>query len=351
MRVLVSLALALYALPLYAEVKFGVIVPLSGEAAAVGAACRNSMRIALEKVPPEVQSKIKILYEDDANSPANTLSAFNRLKSFQGAQVFLTMASNTSNALAPVVEGEKLPLIAVASDPNVPKGRNYVVNLWVKPETEAELAVQETLRRGYQKIAIVTVTHSGIQAVRQAFDQANQGRLQVVYKQEYNFDANDFRMALTKIKALPAVDAIFVNLYFAQCGSFARQARELGLSAPLFSIETFEDPNEVKLSRGALEGQWYVQADEPDASFLDRYRKLFPGTSFYGGPNCHDAVLIVAKAVEGGHTSAEEINNFIHSLKDFKGALGTYSYESGGTFSLPATVKMVRGTDFVKVYP
>ncbi len=139
-------------------VKLGVILPLSGEAASVGEAVKNGISIGLQKLPADIRSKIELIYEDDRLAPLNTISAFHRLDSVQKVDIILNVSSGTANALAPISEQNKIPLIAIATDPAVVKGRKYAVNFWVTPEEEARVMVPEVLKRGYKNIArIITV--------------------------------------------------------------------------------------------------------------------------------------------------------------------------------------------------
>ncbi len=48
------------------------------------------------------------------------------------------------------------------------------------------------------------------------------------------------------------VDAVFLHSYFGKAGIFLRQARPVGIKLPLINIETFESPDDVAASQGAL---------------------------------------------------------------------------------------------------
>ena len=97
--------------------------------------------------------------------------------------------------------------------------------------------------------------------------------------------------------------------------------------------------------QGALIGQWYIQADDPSGEFLKLYGERYPGASPVTAANCHDAVLMAADAKVKGVA----LNDHLHNLKDFKGALGVYSSTSDNKFTLPATAKIITSTGFERL--
>lgn len=331
-----------------APVNYGVIIPLSGSAANSGESCRNGINLAVEDLGPELRSRIRPIFEDDGNQAVNAVSAYKKLRMERQIDVALSFFSNTSKALAPIAEADKIPLIAIASDPDVVKGKTFVFNLWVSPEGQGEALVREARRRNYKRIAVVSATQSALMVFKSVFEQKSQGNPEIVMDKEFLPDIRDFRSVILQIKSQPKLDAVYVNLYFGQTGLFAKQARELGVRLPFFGIETFEDPAEVSSSGGALVGQWYAQADEPTGEFLSRYLARFPGASSYTAANCYDSIMLLSRSLSQGFPPGK-FNEFLDNLKDFNGALGTYSSTGDKRFSLPAAIKLVTKDGFEKV--
>ena len=59
--------------------------------------------------------------------------------------------------------------------------------------------------------------------------------------------------------------------------------------------------------------------------------------------------MLIAETIKDS-PNRPEINSFIHSVKDFTGALGTYSASGQNTFTLPATIKIVTKDGFKKIF-
>jgi branched-chain amino acid transport system substrate-binding protein len=330
-----------------AKLKVGIILPLSGESASVGQAIKNGITLAWEKLPAAVQSKLELVYEDDQILPKLSVNAFRKLAA-ENVGVVINAGSASGNALAPLAEQHQVPTIAIASDPQVVRGRKYIVNLYTTPETEARVAIEEALRRGYRRVARIMAIHDWSFALKKAFDQENRGRIEIVLDEEYPTSVKDFKTFIAKLRSKEPIDAILVLLYSGQNGVLAKQVRQQGIKAPLFAVEMFEDSSEVEASEGALIDQWYVNSDDPDNRFVNLYRGRFPNASLYGASSGHDAMLLIGTAVERS-TDLEEINRYLHTVKDFEGASGTFSSSGDNRFTLPSVVKVVTKDGFKKL--
>ncbi|MCC6954953.1 MAG: ABC transporter substrate-binding protein [Deltaproteobacteria bacterium] len=329
--------------------RVGVIAPFSGDAATFGNSIRHGMEIAFAKLDPAVRDSIDLRFEDDALVPVRTVSAFRFLKSSYQPDVVISVASGTSNALAPVAETTGTPLIAVASDPAICRGRKHVVNFWVTPETEAQLLVQELKRRGIRRVTRVVTEHDGTIAVARAMD-AEPGAPEVVLSEEIPNQVRDFRPFLLKAKKQD-FDGFVVILLPGQVGLFARQAREQRFSQQLIGIETFEDLSEVKSSGGALIGGWFVTGASPEGRFAAEFAMKHPGESAAVAAAGHDIVKLLGVGVSTGALQltddvAPKLRQYLHSVKDFTGASGVFSSTDDNRFTLPATVKVVTSNGF-----
>jgi len=154
-------------------------------------------------------------------------------------------------------------------------------------------------------------------------------------------DVKDFKTIVSKLRVKEKeYDAILVGLFPGQLAIFSRQLRGAGIKAPMFGWETMDDTNEVKNAGGALRGTWFASANQGIPSFVANYQKKFPNASSLLAANGHDIVLLLAKAFEHG-SGSQEIVQFLSTLENFSGAVGTYSATGDQRFSLPAALKIV----------
>lgn len=335
-----------------APFRVGAVLPLSGGGAYLGQACKNGIALGLQKLPEEFRNEIEVFYEDDALESRQTVSAFQKLVSVQKIELLITMASGNSNAVAPLAERQGVVHMAVATDPKVSEGKKYVMNFWVTPEAEAAEMVSEVSRRGYKNIARISAMQDGVLSFRTAFDALDRGDLKIHFDEEYPPDVRDFKTYISKLKGRSDLDGVMALLWVGQIGIFSKQMKELGVDLPMFGMELYEDSNEVLLSGGALVGDWYVNADDPSSEFSSRYSAEFADASISGAPNCHDIVLLISAGLQEAkshQTRKEDLNDFLHNVKDFQGSMGTYSATGDNRFSLPAAAKIVTESGFEKI--
>ena len=133
-------------------IKIGIILPLSGNAAALGESARNAAILAKEKFK-DTKNKYELIFEDDQADSKKTVSAFKKLVDVNQISAVITAFSGPGNAIAPLAQKEQIIHFSVGSaDTNIPKGKEYVFSHWLKPENEAEVYVKEAKNRGLKKL-------------------------------------------------------------------------------------------------------------------------------------------------------------------------------------------------------
>ncbi len=328
----------------------GCILPLSGEFATFAEGARRGMILAKESLPDDIKQNVQIIVEDDKSDPKGAVTAFKKLQSMDNIDSVITWSSGTSKAVAPIAESAKIPMIAIASDPSIPRGKKYVFNMWITPEEETRLLILEAAKRNYKKVAIITTSQDGLISLRRAFIEASKGKIQIALNEEYPQSEKDFKLFINKLLRLQNMDAVLVILAPGQIGIFSRQLREYGGKQPLFSYEVMEDESEVRVANGAMDGGWFATSGIPEETFTNRLRKRFPGDLImYSAAEFFDALTILA-AFGVRDQTPEKISQSLRSLKDYEGAIGKFSATGDNRFSLPGVLKIVTKEGFKPLY-
>lgn len=327
-----------------APFKVGVIIPLTGSTGSVGVLIKKAVDLAAERLSEADRKSIALIVEDDAYIPTRSISSYQRLKMQQGLDAVLVFSSTIGNVMAPIIEQDRIPLIAVgASDINIVSGRHFSFLHWVSPETETTVLAQELARRNYRHIVLLSAEHQGFisifNALRKALDQ-EQIRNRVVFDEQTPADETDYRSYLLKARG-KGVDALVAGILPEQTAALAKQARNGALKADLVGVEVFGDPDVIKAAEGALSGQWYVTSDPGAKWFLDAYHLRYGEEPGWISANAYDSFMLL---VEGGlHHSkrGEALAEWLSQVKDYDGACGKYSATGDHRFALPAAIKVV----------
>jgi ABC-type branched-subunit amino acid transport system substrate-binding protein len=147
---------------------------------------------------------------------------------------------------------------------------------------------------------------------REAFT-ANGGT--IVLEQKYAEGDKDFKAQLTAIKAA-GVDAVFNPGYYNEGALIVLQARDLGLTLPIFGADSWEAEALIELGGKAIEGAYlcshYSPADPSSRvqNFVQAYKKRFGTTPDSNASLGYDSVLVLVDAIKrAGSTERAKIRD------------------------------------------
>jgi ABC-type branched-subunit amino acid transport system substrate-binding protein len=300
------------------------------------------VELALDDLSPEDRERTRVVYEDDGLVNARSATAARKLLSIDKVDALITWSSGTALTVASIVEGARVPQIAIASDPAVVRNRKFSFTYWPLPEDEARTLYEYLVRVGKERVAVLTLVHNGALAIRDAFVTliGQDAKVKMVANEEVAGDVVDFRSVLSRMKAKGEVDCFIPILFPGQLAVSIKQAREVGISASLVGFETFEDKDEFHASGGLLAGAVYATGADPDPRFIERYRVKYPDLSFYTANQTYDALkLLVAatRSAKDGPTIAE----FLQTLRDYPTASGPATSTGDNRFKLPTALKQL----------
>jgi branched-chain amino acid transport system substrate-binding protein len=176
---------------------------------------------------------------------------------------------------------------------------------------------------------------------------------QIVSEQKYTGGDKDFRAQLTVIKNTKP-DAILVPGYYTDVGLIVAQARQLGITVPLFGGDGWEAPELLQIAGAALEGTFYsthFSADNTDPlvqKFVAAFKAKFNGET----PDAmaalgYDSAMVLADAIKrAGSTEGPKIRDALAVTKDFPGATGATTLDEKRDASKAAVIITVKDGKF-----
>ncbi|MEI7929033.1 MAG: ABC transporter substrate-binding protein, partial [Verrucomicrobiales bacterium] len=260
--------------------------------------------------------------------------AVNKLISKDGVVAVLgEVASSRSLEAAPICQQNKIPMISPAStNPAVTKVGDYIFRVCFTDTFQgAALANFASGTLNAKKVAILTDVKSDYsKGLAKNFKEkfASSGG-QIGLELDFNGGDKDFKGQLTSIKD-NAPDAIFLPGYYNDVALICIQAKQLGITAPIFGGDGWESESLLTIGKEAVNGNYFsthcaVDQGTPEmAKFVEAYKKRFKGKT----PDAmavlgYDSALVLVDAMKrAGTTESVALRKAIAETKDFAGASG-----------------------------
>lgn len=337
-------------------IKIGEFASLTGKEATFGTSSHEGTVLAIEEINKAggvLGKQIELLTEDNQTKAGETANAVNKLISKDGVVAIIgEVASSRSMEAAPICQDNKVPMITPAStNPTVTQEGDYIFRVCFTDTFQgAALAnfAQGTLNAN--KVAVLTdVTSDYSKGLARSFKEkftSSGGTLGI--ELDFNGGDKDFKGQLTAIKANNP-DAIFLPGYYNDVALICRQAKDLGITTPIFGGDGWESEALLSIGKEAMNGNYFsthcsVEQGTPEMiAFVDAYKKKYNGKT----PDAmavlgYDAAKVLADAIQrAGSADSAKIRDAIAATKDFTGA--------SGTFSLNENRDAVKALVFIKI--
>jgi branched-chain amino acid transport system substrate-binding protein len=320
------------------KLKIGISLPLTAGPISSGNAVKNGIILADEKY--DHGNCVEFLFDDDQLLAKNTINVVSRFIDTTKVDGLIIYGTPTSMAAADIVEKHAVPTIALTIHPKVVAGRKFIVKHWCTASRMNDAVVAKVKDLKYRRVAIVTMQNDAMLLQRDLF--RSSGVVEITSDDEFARDDFDFSSVILKIiRQKP--DAIYNLLFPPQMAPFMKRLREQGYKGEAFAVHNGEDLAEVKTSAGAMVGMWLANGQDEGEDFKGSYLSRFGLTPALGGASGFDAAKMYIEAAK----STEKLNEYLHSIRDFHGAFGTYSGTNANDFDFPAVIKRIASDGFV----
>ena len=323
-----------------AEVKIGILTPLTGDVASWGEMQKRATELALEKVNSlggVKGQKVKVVYEDDQATPKVGVNAFQKLTQVDKVPIVVgSPASNVTLAVAPIANQAKVVLLSSGSTATeVGKAGPYVFRIMPSDEVQSSIMADWAWELGYKKVAIIYEENAWGRGLMEAFTKDFPARGgTIVTVQAADPGATDFRTQLLKIMTL-SPDAIYAPLYTRGAGLMIKQAREMGIEQQVLGADVYGTPELIQAGGTAVEGVLYTTFGEyhgPEyQEFAKRYKEKYGIDVETYTTYCYDAFMIAVEAIERipkeKDINGPNIREELLKIKDYRGVTGLTTFD------------------------
>jgi branched-chain amino acid transport system substrate-binding protein len=342
---LLALAVALVARPARAdEIKVGALLAVTGPASFLGAPEARTLEMLVEQTNAKggiKGHKIKLVVKDTGASPEKAISFAKQL--IEEEKVFAIIGPSTSGetmAVKNIAEESKTILLScAAAEVIVQPVARYVFKT---PQSDGQAVVrifEQMKKMGLSRIAVLSSNTGFGKAGKEQIEKlAPVHGVQVVANEVYDKAATDLTAEVTKVKAASPQALLNWSIEPAQA-IVIKNARQLGLTIPIFQSHGFGNVNYARAAGAAADGVIFpagrlvvvdaLDRKHPQRALLASYKTAYEAkykedVSTFGG-HAYDAYLLLEKGIERGGADREKVRDAIESTKGLVGTAGVFN--------------------------
>ena len=339
----------------------GEFASMTGKEAAFGNSSHKGTALAVKDINAAgvvLGKKLNLITEDTRSTPGESATVVKKLISRDKVVAVLgEVASGRSLEGASICQPNKIPMISPSSTkPEVTEKGDYIFRVcFIDPFQGKVLATfaDQTLKVKNVALLVDVATPYSVGLASNFKETFEKLGGKIIIEQKFSSGDKDFKAQLTAIKAT-SPDAIFAPCYYTEAGLIARQARELGITVPVFGGDGWEAPELLEIGGKAMEGTYYsthysAEDQSPKVQeFVKKYRAEYNNET----PDAmaalgYDSVMVLADAIKrAGTTEEPKLRDAIAATKDFEGVTGKTTLDEHRNATKPAVIITVKDGKF-----
>jgi branched-chain amino acid transport system substrate-binding protein len=345
---LAAAAAALLAAPAAAAdepLKIGALLAVTGPASFLGAPEARTLEMMVAELNAKggVRGrKLQLVVKDTAGSPEKAISFANQL--IEEEQVFAIVGPATSGETMAVKDrvaaSRTLLLSCAAAEAIVNPVAPWVFKTAQKDSDAVRKIFQQLRARGIVRVGLLSSNTGFGKAGRETIAKlAPEFGIQLVADEVYDKAATDLTAEVTKVKAASPQAILNWSIEPAQA-IVIKNARQIGMTEPIFQSHGFANIQYVKAAGTAAEGVIFpasrivvaeaLPETHPQRAVLVAYKKAYEAryqedASAFGG-YAHDALAVLVKLVQEVGPDREKVRAALEGTKGFVGTAGVFTF-------------------------
>jgi branched-chain amino acid transport system substrate-binding protein len=339
------------------DILIGEVGSLTGSEATFGTSTRDGVELAIRQANAAGGingRQLKIKLYDNQGKPEESASAITKLiTQDKVVAVIGEVASSRSIAMGPIAQTYKIPMISPSStNPKVTEIGDYIFRVcFIDPFQGTVMAKFASTQLKAKTAAILRDTKSDYSlGLAQYFTEAFTKAGGVIVKDEaYSSGDVHFKSQLTAIKSAKP-DVIFVPGYYTEVGLVARQAKELGVNAPMLGGDGWDSPKLTEIGGKFIDGSYFSNhySEELDTPEVKRFVSEFKAAFGYppdglAAMGFDAASVLIDSLKRAKDTNASSLRDAIAATQNFAAVTGKISIDAKRNPTKPAVVLKIEG--------
>lgn len=327
-------------------IRLGVNYELSGGVATYGQASVAGIKMAVDEINEAggVDGKqVELVEYDNKSDAAEATTLATRLMSQDGVLACMGPAtSGNFKATIPVAEDSKIPVVsgsATADDVTVDADgvKDYAFRICFNDSFQGNIMAKFAFENLSGATAVIIQDNSSDYAsgLASAFESeyTNLGG-EVVATEGFTAGDTDFNSILTRLRG-QSFDVVYLPGYYQEAGLIIKQARELGIDAPILGADGFDSPTLLELAGAAPLNDVYftnhyspIDEDPAVVEFISAFEEA-NGEQ----PNAFHALgydlgkFVIDAVGRASELTGEAVKNAMAETKGFTGVTGTFDMD------------------------
>ena len=302
-------------------IKIGAILPLTGGGAVLGESLKAGTLAAIEdKSKENLKYSYEVVFEDNAQQPAKSATAANKLIASDKVNMLLTFTTGSGRVVAPIAENARLlNLVATLEDENAkPMGKT---TFWQGPTLQSyqRILVQALDKRQVNKLALlaanVGVACTGTEHLADIL--AKKGM--EVKVECFNPSDRDFRLTVQKY-VKEGFEFFYLQFFPPQTDIIVRQLYEQNIKSENIFGSGIDTGADISL----FENINHVGGNSGTPEFVERLMEEYKIQNVYMAASAYDLIGLAIDAFE----NAQNVKNVDEAI-DYVKAHATRKCMSG----------------------
>jgi branched-chain amino acid transport system substrate-binding protein len=325
-------------------IKVGALLSVTGPASFLGAPEARTLEMLVEDLNAKggvAGRRIQLIVKDTGGSPEKAISFAKQLVDEE--QVFAIIGPATSGETMAVKgiaqDGKTILLSCAAAEAIVNPVAPWVFKTAQKDSHAIVKIFEQMKKMGVTRIGVLSSNTGFGKAGKELIAKlAPEHGIQIAVDEVYDKAATDLTAEVTKVKAANVQALLNWSIEPAQ-SIVLKNARQAGLTVPLFQSHGFANIQYVRAAGAAAEGVIFpasrilvaeVLPDRhPQKAVLLAYKKAYEGrykedASAFGG-YANDALRLLVRAIETAGTDPEKVRAAIETTRGFVATSGTFN--------------------------
>ena len=316
------------------------VLPLSGEWAFLGNGIRDAALLAQEDLKRK-QFPVELVFEDGRGDLAISATAARRLLSHGKTDALISIISGVGKLLKPMAEKARVINIGICCDTEVADGQYSFINYLTAEQGVTRYIEHFSTEVGHGKsVGLYVMNESGFEKIVRELQLRVPDSMKITFVEHFDKGTTDFRPVLLRHRKINP-DAFLVLGLSPEIELIARQARSIGISTPLTSIEGFG----LSSDKEVFEGSWFIDSAALNTEFHRRFYERYGREVTPGVGHSYDSVLLLAAAFgferADSRVEASAAHQYFRQISGVEGVTGKLSVRPDGVIWSDASVKKI----------